>query len=159
VDGEVGRLTVEWVGEGASGRERLAVGEGPQVPKRVFLTFTALALGSLMVAPWLLLGALFGSWDLYGQAPTDAESAAAQRHAIAATVVGGGCAGLGWLLAVRWRRRLAQLLFGTIAVVAFLGGLLVHEAVTPDLPGTPVRDRGPTVCQEHSGGDNRCPGG
>ena len=145
-------MTVERVGRGEGG-------SGRQVPGRVGLAFAALSFGCLVVAPVLVLRALFGSWDLYGGPPTDAETAAAQRDAVLATVLATGCGGAAWLLAVRWGRGLTQVLFGTVAVVGLIGGLLVHGEVSPDLPGTPVRDVGPPVCQERSGGDNDCPGG
>ena len=47
-----------------------------------------------------------------------------------------------------------------LTAVWLLGGpLLAIGSVSPEVPDVPVRDDGPPVCQEHSGGDNRCPGG
>jgi hypothetical protein len=37
-------------------------------------------------------------------------------------------------------------------------GLLLARDVQGDVGG-PAPDSGPPVCQDHSGGDNRCPGG
>ncbi|WP_222192931.1 hypothetical protein [Modestobacter italicus] len=96
---------IERLGDGASGRERLAPADGEQrVPRWLFVAISLLTLGWLGAGPLLALSAVLGTWDLYGEAPTAAETAAAQRDAVLATVVGAGCPGLAWYLAARWRR-------------------------------------------------------
>jgi hypothetical protein len=120
---------------------------------------------TLLTAVWLLLGpllALGSVLDLvtfFGDQPTADDHARAQRHALLATLVATGCPAGAWYLAVRWPRPVAARVFGAGAVLGLVGGLLLLFVVSPHEPDSPVRDDGPPVCQEHSGGDSTCPGG
>ena len=151
-------MAVERVG-GASGRERLRpVGDERRLPTWVVVTIAALTVGWLGAAA-MALGSLTELWSLFGEAPTVADLEQAQRQVLIATVLATGCPALAWLLAVRWRRSTAQAVFGVGALASLLGGVLLYGLVAPERPAPPVRDDGPPVCQERSGGDNDCPGG
>jgi hypothetical protein len=113
----------------------------------------------LLGGPWLALGSVMDLWTFFGEQPTADDHARAQRHALMATVLATACPAGAWYLALRWRRSVAATVFGTGAVLGLVGGLLLYGLVSPDAPETPVRDDGPRVCQEHSGGDSTCPGG
>ena len=67
-------------------------------------------------------------------------------------------AAIGVVLGLWWRRRLAAGLFGVAAVAALVVGLTGYVLAAEDQPDRPAWEDAPRSCQEHSGGDNRCPG-
>ncbi|TFV53820.1 hypothetical protein [Blastococcus sp. TF02A-35] len=64
----------------------------------------------------------------------------------------------GLVLALNRRRPVLAALYGAAALLGLVAALVAHDWVTPDQPSWQQDDR-PRVCQEHSGGDTRCPGG
>jgi hypothetical protein len=83
----------------------------------------------------------------------------ARRLGVVSAVVGTGIALVGFGLALLWRRTSAVVIFACGAVTSLVVGLSLHALGTPDEPERPAWEDRPRVCQEHSGGDNRCPGG
>jgi hypothetical protein len=116
-------------------------------------------LAWLLVPPVLLFGAAITAAPFFGELPTAAEQSQAGALTLVALVLVVAVPLLGLVLTGRSRRIAA----GAFAV-ALLGGLALGAAALP--PGwwrsgdVPVQtDGGRAGCQEHSGGDTRCPGG
>ena len=97
-------------------------------------------------------------WDWWpdgsAEPAVDPARAEAQHHARLAALLGTALPGLGALVALLCRRTLAAVVLGGGAVLGLCLGLWMGAVVTPDVP-----EPQPRHCQEHSGGDNRCPGG
>lgn len=97
-----------------------------------------------------------------GTPPTDAEQQRAGWLALAAAAAV-GLPVLGFVLAVRAGTRPGMWTFALMGAV----GLAVAAVLTVGVALPALRDATPSpqpsstrsVCQEHSGGDNRCPGG
>ena len=152
-------MGIERVGGGASARERSRPAGGEQrAPAWVVLTMALLTVGWLAAAS-SALGPVLDLWSLFGEAPTTAELEQAQRQVLIATGPAVVCPALAWLLALRRRRSTAELVFAVGALLSLLGGVLLYGLVAPERTAPPVRDDGPSICQERSGGDNDCPGG
>jgi hypothetical protein len=113
----------------------------------------------LIGGPWLAIGSVMDLWTFFGEQPTAADHATAQRHAVLATALATCCPAGAWYLAVRWHRSVAATVFGVGAALGLAGGLLLVGLVSPSDRSVPVPEDGPRVCQEHSGGDSTCPGG
>ena len=143
---------------GGSSRQPRVRTDGP-MPGWAVATITLLTVAWLLGTPFLAIGSLADLWTFSGEQPTPADHDRAQRHALMTTVVATGCPAAAAVLAARRRRGVVQAVFGVGAVLGLVGGLLVHAAVSPEVPDPPARDDGPRVCQEHSGGDSTCPGG
>jgi hypothetical protein len=111
----------------------------------------------VLVPPLLLFGGAVTSAPFFGEQPTAADRSQSAALYLVATVLALGLPFVGLLLT--WRtRRVAAVCFGVaLAVVAIPVALLLGRG-DAGLDG-PVPVQGPPVCQEHSGGDNRCPGG
>ncbi|MBB3677137.1 hypothetical protein [Modestobacter versicolor] len=139
--------------------EQVGDARQPQEPLWVTTVLVLLTAGWLLGTPVLALGTALDTWHLYGEPPAPAEYATAQRHAVLTTAVAAGLPGLAWWLAVRSQRSVAPTVYALAAVLGLVGGLVLYGMVSPDAPDAPVRDDGPRVCQEHSGGDATCPGG
>ena len=122
-------------------------------------TVALLTVAWLLVTPVLAIGSLTELWTFLGEQPTAADHDRAQRRALLATLVAAGCPAAAWVVGARWQRGAVQALFAVGAVSGLVGGLLLYGMVSPESPPAPLRDEGPRICQEHSGGDNRCPGG
>jgi hypothetical protein len=107
----------------------------------------------------LWFGAVMSLANFLGEPPTAADEQEALRWAIVGAVFAVGVPLLGLGLSLRGRRRVSATGFGGAVVV----GLILSTAVVWPF-WTTVHPAQPTVyerggCQEHSGGDNRCPGG
>lgn len=122
-------------------------------------TIALLTLVWLGATPVVALGSVMDLWTFLGEVPTAADHSRAQQHAVIATVLAAGCPAVAWYLSARWHRRTARVVFGVGAVLGLVGGLVLYGLVSPHTPDVPVRDEGPPVCQERSGGDTDCPGG
>jgi hypothetical protein len=92
--------------------------------------------------------------------PTDAERAAARQKFVTAAVLAMAVPLAGVVLSVRGRRSGSTTAFAVAGAVGLvLAGLVVLGTAEPEpRSAIPVRDPG-GACQEHSGGDTRCPGG
>ncbi len=126
---------------------------------------TSVVLALLWTA-WLLLPAylvLAGMGELlsfFGEVPTDADRESARRSFLTAGAAAAGIPLLGAAVAACTRRTRSASVFGVAAVAGLLGAVLLVVATAPPEPRSAIPvDRGGGPCQEHSGGDNRCPGG
>ena len=115
-------------------------------------------LAWVLVPPLLVFGGAIGSAPFFGEQPTAAERAQTTTLYLVAVALALALPLLG--LALTWRtRRVAAACFGAALIVAAVpAGLLLGQEFR-GAGGGPAPDSGPPVCQEHSGGDNRCPGG
>ncbi|MFW3171825.1 hypothetical protein [Geodermatophilus sp. CPCC 206100] len=135
---------------------RLAAGRPWRAPTALLVL---LWLAWLLVPPLLLFGAAITAAPFFGETPTAAERAEAQTLTLVALLLVIGVPLLG--LVLTWRsRRAAAWAFA----VALLGALALGAAALPSgwwrSGDVPVQtDGGRPACQEHSGGDTRCPGG
>ena len=121
-------------------------------PAALFLIWLAWVL----VPPLLLFGGAMTSAPFFGEQPTAADRSQSAGLYLVAAVLALGLPFVGVLLT--WRtRRVAAACFGVaLLVVAIPVALLLGRGVGD---AGPAPDTGPPVCQEHSGGDTRCPGG
>lgn len=114
-----------------------------------------------LVLIWTAFGLVFTLAG--GTLATGAEQQLARRLALAACAVAVGGPVLGFALAVRAEDRVGRWTFVVMATVGLAVAAVV--AVGFGLPGQYAADPTPqpsstrSVCQEHSGGDNWCPGG
>ena len=115
----------------------------------------------------LAYGAMIVSAPFFGEQPTAAELAQSRRLLLGAFACGLLVPLAGVALGLWSHRRLVAGAFAAALVVSLLAGTAVG-LVSEDaarlvrdelLPPTPTSVPGPGGCQEHSGGDNRCPGG
>lgn len=140
----------------------------PALPRRIRdsgwselgFDLTAVVLG---VAGFV--GAAFLVWEsfglllhFFGESATPEEAAEAHRLLRLAAFVGAAVPLVGLLLALWVRRRRVVTYFVVLLVLGgMFAGLVGFDELSRWEPA-PV-DPGPGGCQEHSGGDNRCPGG
>jgi hypothetical protein len=106
------------------------------------------------------------SAPFFGEQPTADELAQAMRLMLGALACGLLAPAVGMGLAVLFGRRMAALLFAVALGLSVLAGVATGVLSRDSLrslrdelaPPTTTAPR-PMPCQEHSGGDNRCPGG
>ena len=134
---------------------------GPE-PGRSDLAFdtTAVALGvagfiGAASLVWQGMGLLL---HFFGESATPEELAESRRLLRLAAVIGPAVPLVGLLLALWVRRRGVVIYFVVLLVLGSLFAGLVGFDELGRWEPAPV-DPGPRGCQEHSGGDNRCPGG
>jgi len=132
------------------------MGEVETEPVWPHLLLALLTTGVLIGVPWLALAGVSESVQLFGSATADWEAGSEWLLAAFWLGVGGSAAGL--VLAV-WLRRGGFAGFFTTFLVAVLLVWLGSCPHTPAPAGPAFEPGGPAVCQEHSGGDNSCPGG
>jgi hypothetical protein len=113
----------------------------------------------VLVPPLLVFRAAITSAAFFGEEPTAAERSQSATLYLVAAALAVGLPFVGLLLT--WRsRKVAAACFGVALLVAAIPvALLLAEAYRDADLSRPAPDPGPPVCQEHSGGDNRCPGG
>jgi hypothetical protein len=110
---------------------------------------------------------MFAAAPLFGDQPTAAELAQAHRLLLVTLACGFLMPSVGLLLAALSGRRWAALAFAGALGLSLLAagqlGLLSRDSLRSlrdELtPPTSTTVRRPIPCQEHSGGDTRCPGG
>lgn len=121
---------------------------------------TAVALGlAALIAPAYV--ALLGFGELLhflGETATPPEIAESRRLFTVAAVLAVSVPLAGLLLCVGVRRRRFGILFAVLLLLGTLFAGLISVDAYRSRPAEPVPS-GPRVCQESSGGDNRCPGG
>ena len=140
-----------------------AAGGGCLLELLLGLLGSAWALGT----PVLAYGWMFAAAPLFGEQPTAADLAQAHRFLLGTLACGFLVPFVGLSLAALSRRRTAAVLFagafGLSVLAAGALGLLSRDSLRSLrdelVPPTSTSVPRPTVCQEHSGGDNRCPGG
>jgi hypothetical protein len=145
-----------------NGNDAAAAG-GCWLPAVLGLLGIVWALG----APYLTLGWMFSGAPLFGEQPTAAEVAQAHRYLLGALACGFLVPIAGLSLALLSGHKLAAVVFAGALGLSVLAagelGLLSRDSLRSLrdqlVPPTSTSVRGPIPCQEHSGGDNRCPGG
>ncbi|WP_116450948.1 hypothetical protein [Blastococcus litoris] len=115
-------------------------------------------LAWLLVPPLVVFGGAIGAAPLFGEQPTAAERSQASTLYLVASALALGLPLLGVLLTWRTRKVAAACFAAAMIVVAVPVAVLLAEEFRGGFNG-PAPDSGPPVCQEHSGGDTRCPGG
>jgi hypothetical protein len=144
-------------------RDDRAVGGGCLLEVLFGLLAVAWAFGT----PVLGYSWMFAAAPLFGDQPTAAELAHAHRFLLGTLACGFLVPCVGLLLAALSGRRWAAAAFAGALGLSLLAagtlGLLSRDSLRSlrdELaPPTSTSVRGPLPCQEHSGGDNRCPGG
>ncbi|MCZ2821319.1 hypothetical protein O2V63_13320 [Modestobacter sp. VKM Ac-2977] len=121
-------------------------------------TLLLILVAWVVVPPLLAFGGAIGAAPFLGEQPTTAERAQATGLFVVAAVLALGLPLLGVMLTWRTRKAAAACFGAAMIVVAILIAPLLAQEFRGDVGGAQV-DSGPPVCQEHSGGDNRCPGG
>jgi hypothetical protein len=116
-------------------------------------------LAWVLAPPLLVLGGAVGSAPFFGQQPTAAERAQSTTLYLVAAALALGLPFAGLVLTWRTRKVAAACFGAALVVVAVPVALLLGPELGNAGPAGPSPDPGPPVCQEHSGGDNRCPGG
>ena len=116
------------------------------------------AQGAVTVVGDLLGWASDSFWNWSGRSTSDGRQDL--RSGVLATTLRACClAGIGVVLGLWWRRRLVLAVSAVGVAAALVVGLGSYWLAAEDRPDRPEGDDGPRVCQEHSGGDTRCPGG
>jgi hypothetical protein len=123
----------------------------------------AWALGT----PVLAFAAMFASAPFLGEQPTAAETAQSHRMLLGALACGILVPLVGAVLGLGSGRKLAAVVFAAALGISLLAaaatGFLSRDSLRTFrdelLPPTSTSVPRPVPCQEHSGGDNRCPGG
>jgi hypothetical protein len=122
--------------------------------------FVLLWLAWVLVPAVLVVQALGSLLTFFGELPTAAEQAEARRLLVIATVVGVAIPVVGLIMSLRARRQGSAAAFAVAGSLAFIAFVVVVVGTAPAAPRSAIPSRDPGgACQEHSGGDNRCPGG
>jgi hypothetical protein len=116
-------------------------------------------LAWVLVPPLLLFGGAMTSAPFFGEQPTAADRSQSAGLYLVAAVLALGLPFVGLLLTWRTRRVAAACFGAALLVVAIPVALLLGRGAGNVGPAGPAPDTGPPVCQEHSGGGTRCPGG
>jgi hypothetical protein len=109
--------------------------------------------------PYLLLSGAMSGWQFKSYEPRSAESvAAAARYYLAAGIVAVVLPLLVTVIALYGRRTLMATIYLILTLIALMPVLTLTASGGTPFERTPP-SYGPGACQEHSGGDTRCPGG
>jgi hypothetical protein len=141
-----------------------AEGVHPHPAPRSTTTGTAwlvlLWLAWLLVPAGLVVAAMGSLLTFFGELPTEAERADARRLFVLAAVAAVAVPVIGLLGSLRVRRHGSAAAFGSAAVVGLVAAAVLVVGTAPREPRSAIPSRDPGgACQEHSGGDTRCPGG
>jgi len=121
-----------------------------------------LVLAWLIVPAYLVFGAAVAGAAWLGEQPSPAEQAQAVRLLWAAAAAAIGFPLIGFVIGM-WARRPGLLwAFGVMTALGLVAAAVVLEPQLRDAREAWQQQqysRSPVHCQEHSGGDNRCPGG
>jgi len=122
--------------------------------------FVLLWLAWVLVPAGLVAAALGSLLTFFGELPTEAEHAEARRLFVLAAVVAVAIPVVGLILSLRTRRQGSAAAFLFAGGIALVAAVLLVVGMANQQPRSAIPSRDPGgVCQEHSGGDNRCPGG
>ena len=112
-----------------------------------------------LVPGGLFLSALGTLLTLLGDLPTEAEQAEADRLIVLAGLAAFAIPIVGLLVSLRARREGSATAFGGATALGLVVAIAAVVGTGPSAPrsGIPRHEPG-SVCQEMSGGDNRCPG-
>jgi hypothetical protein len=113
-----------------------------------------------VLVPLLFAGAAVASLVTFlGEPATPAEEASADRLFVAAAVTAVCLPLAGILLSALRDRRGSAAAFSVALGVGLLASVPVFQVVLPDRAPSAIPSHSGGGCQEHSGGDTRCPGG
>lgn len=116
-----------------------------------------------VVVPVLGLRALLRTMTFFGEQPTPAARADQHHQAAVALGVSAAVVAVGLGVSVLARSTAGGWVFALLVVPTLLLGMLWLDTVQPADPTGPGASSTSTtpvvVCQEHSGGGTRCPGG
>jgi hypothetical protein len=138
-----------------------ATGFRPWAPAAVALLTTGWGLALLMAA-LRVVGIGLSAWADQQDNGGAGSAALDQSAAAAATLLAGVAVGGPALIAVvAFAGRLARTSMVYVALTVVLGtlALLVMAGAERNRPAPADPAPGPSICQERSGGDTRCPGG
>jgi hypothetical protein len=129
--------------------------------------FGLLGLAWALGTPVLAYGVMIAAAPFFGEQPTAAEVARSHRLLLGAVACGVLAPLAGVVLALWSGRRAAAVAFAVALAVSLVAGTATGLVSRDSLrtvrdqlrPPTSTSRPGPVTCQEHSGGDNRCPGG
>ena len=114
----------------------------------------------VLVPAGLVVAAIGSLLTFFGELPTEAEQAEARRLLVLAAVAAVAIPVVGLLVSLRTRRQASATAFGSAVAFALVGAVVLVLGTAPPEPRSAIPSREPGgACQEHSGGDNRCPGG
>lgn len=122
------------------------------------LTGVALGIAGFVGAAYLTWESVGLVLHFFGETATPEEVAESRRLLNLAAMIGAVVPLVGLLLAL-WVRRRGVLAYFVVLLVfgSLFAGLVGLDELRRWVPAP--SDYGPGGCQEHSGGDNRCPGG
>jgi hypothetical protein len=114
----------------------------------------------VLVPLGLVVSAMGSLLAFFGELPTEAEKAQATRLLVLAAVAAVAIPVVGLIVSLRAGRQGSAAAFVVAGGLSFVAAavLVVGTARSEPRSAIPVHDPG-GACQEHSGGDTRCPGG
>ena len=116
-------------------------------------------VGWVLVPLGLAAAAVASVLTFFGDSPTAAEEAAANRYLLGAVLVAIAIPFAGLLVSAWNDRRASAVAFSLALAVGLVLAVPVLHTVAPDPAPSAIPPHSGGACQEHSGGDNRCPGG
>ena len=114
-----------------------------------------------VLVPLGLAGSALGNLlTFFGELPTDAEEAQARQLFLLAAAVAVAIPVVGLIMSLRAGRQGSAAAFVVAGGLSLLAAVAVVVGTAPEEPRSAIPSHQPGgACQEHSGGDNRCPGG
>jgi len=126
---------------------------------RITALLVLLWVGWVLVPLGLVVAAVARVLTFFGDSPTAAEQAAANRYLVSAVLVAIAVPFAGLLISAWTDRRASAVAFSLALAVGLLAAVPVVHAVAPDRAPSAIPSHSGGGCQDHSGGDTRCPGG
>ena len=152
-----------WLDEDDAGEERPAGSRTCAWQNAAFAVVVVLYLVTAAHGVVVVVGDLFGwateDFLTFGVSDLSTGRQELRDDVLALTVRGACVAAVGVVLGLWWRRRSVLAVSATAVAVSLVVGLLSYAIAAEDQPDRPEWEDRPRVCQEHSGGDTRCPGG
>ncbi len=113
----------------------------------------------VLVPLGLAVAAVASLPTFFGELPTPAQHASADRLLVAAVLTALAVPVLGLLVSAWTDRRTSTVAFCVALALGLLAAVPVVQAVAADRAPSAIPGTSGGGCQEHSGGDTRCPGG
>lgn len=131
----------------------------PRGRTRITAVLVLLWVAWVLVPLGLAVTAFLSVLTFFGEQPTAAEKDHAARLLVAAVLTAVAIPVLGILLSARTDRRKSAVAFCIALSLGLLSSVPVFVAIESDREPSAVPSHSGGGCQEHSGGDTRCPGG